>query len=81
MQSLLSGQWRLAFKNAYKSAMNNPGATNAQVSDFAQKLYSTLCEEIHGSPWTTNAVQLSDKLAEIDRLFLLELCKVMGLMS
>ena len=81
MQSLLSGQWRLAFKNAYKSAARDPRATNAEVSDFAQKLYTTLCEEIHGSPWTTNAVQLSDKLAEIDRLFLLELCKVMGLMS
>ena len=77
MHSLLAGQWWLAFKNAYESVVKNSRATNAEVSNFAQKLYTTLCEEIHGSPWTTNAAQLSDKLAEIYRLFLLELCKVM----
>jgi hypothetical protein len=38
-------------------------------------------EDIHGSPWTSNAAQFSDKLNSVDRQFLEALYKEMGLIS
>ena len=51
------------------------------VSNYAVYLYDILSEDIHGSMWTTNVVQISNKLNPVDRQFLEALCKEMGLIT
>ena len=69
-----AGRWLTFVRNAHKAC-----GTVLGLSAYAKKLYSTLSAEIHGYPWATNAVQLSDELCTEDRDFLLQLCMDMGL--
>ena len=69
-----AGRWLTFVWNAHKAC-----GTVLGLSAYAKKLYSTLSAEIHGYPWATNAVQLSDELCTEDRDFLLQLCMDMGL--
>ena len=58
---------------------DNPNAPNPpssdEVSKFANDLYGTLSNQIHGSPWDIDAVQLSDQLTDLERCVLEGLCK------
>ena len=60
------------------AGLQSPSADD--VSDYAVTLYATLSKEIHGTPWDTNAVQISDQLKSLDRCVVIELCKKMGIM-
>eukprot|EP00291_Cryptomonas_curvata_P023856 CAMPEP_0172158680 /NCGR_PEP_ID=MMETSP1050-20130122/4515_1 /TAXON_ID=233186 /ORGANISM="Cryptomonas curvata, Strain CCAP979/52" /LENGTH=68 /DNA_ID=CAMNT_0012828115 /DNA_START=334 /DNA_END=540 /DNA_ORIENTATION=- len=67
---------------AVKSAHTAHALTKqAKVSEYAKYVFGVLCAEIHGSPWTTNAVQFSDSLVDEEKLFLEALCKEMGLIT
>ena len=62
---------------------HNPKATPPsldEISDFATNLYGTLSNQIHGSPWEADFVELSDQLNILDRCVVMGLCKDFGLL-
>ena len=59
----------------------NKSKTPIDVENYLTNLYSTLSKDkdIHGAPWSINAVQLSDELNSLDKCFLDKLIVCMGL--
>ena len=70
IQSNGRGRWRNVLVDATKKCF--PGQA---VRDTLDQNYRTLSEDIHGQPWTINAVQLSDQLTREQNCFIRELCK------
>jgi hypothetical protein len=60
-------------------AKANKPNTPTDVKEYLTNLYVTLSEDIHGAPWSINAVQLSDELNSLDKCFLGKLIVCMGL--
>ncbi|CAE7243591.1 unnamed protein product [Symbiodinium sp. CCMP2592] len=68
------GRWEAILSKGIKKCFSGE-----RVKPTLQSIYGTLSDEIHGFPWTVNAVQLSDQLSSQERCFLLELCKALNL--
>jgi hypothetical protein len=73
-------------KNAISECLCIQGPTPApqsadskRIADFAVDLHSTLSNQVHGTPWDTNAVVVSDELSAEARCVVLAVCKELGL--
>jgi hypothetical protein len=60
-------------------AKANKPNTPTDVKEYLTNLYVTLSEDIHGAPWSINAVQLSDELSSLDKCFLDKVMVRMGI--
>ena len=50
-----------------------------EISDCAVKLFATLSKDIHGSPWDTQAIRLSDDLNQAEKCILKDVLVAMNL--
>jgi hypothetical protein len=66
-----------ALVNAIKNCANVD--TPQEISEFAAKLFSTLSKDIHGSPWDTQAIRLSDDLNDVEKCILKDVLVAMNL--
>jgi hypothetical protein len=55
--------------------------TSTDIEQYLTAVYGTLSNEIHGAPWSKNAVELSDQLNPLDKCFLIKLLVRMGFMD
>lgn len=69
---------KICLRNSDPNAPNAP--SDVEVSNYARKLYGTLSNQIHGSPWEADFVELSDQLSTLDRCVVMGLCKDFGLL-
>ena len=69
-----NGRWENILSTGIKNCFKG-----ARVKPTLESIYGTLSDEIHGYPWTVNAVQLSDQLSESEKCFLVHLCKALNL--
>jgi hypothetical protein len=53
--------------------------TEKEISDSAVKMFSTLSKDIHGSPWDTQAIRLSDDLDDMQKCILKDVLVAMKL--
>ena len=73
-------------KNAISECLCIQGPTPApqsadskRIADFAVDLHSTLSNQVHGTPWDTNAVVVSELQSVEDGCVLLAVCEELGL--
>ncbi len=82
---MLPGKWTDELKKAIEGCLithqSKLNPTGKDISEYAEKLYGSLSSDIHGTPWSTNAVQLSSDLSPMDRCVMLGLFKEMGIVD
>ena len=75
----LGKRWTGALKTIISDCLSNQKSTQT-VSKCAVNLYGDLSNEIHGSPWDLNAIQISDQLDALDKCILEKICREMGIL-
>lgn len=82
---MLAGKWtdelKRTIKDCFVNNKINMAPTGKDISKYAETLYGSLSSDIHGTPWSTNAVQLSSDLSPMDRCVMLGLFKEMGIVD